>query len=130
SFLLDKRFTALGPRRGAELYDVYQITTGVRGDLGLKDWTYDVYASLGRVDRTTTQTGNVSRSAVQRLLNATDGGDSLCAGGFNWFGDNPLSVACQNFIGRTSKNLLVQDQRNVEAVLQGGAFQLPAGEVR
>ncbi len=131
SFLLDKRFTSLGARRGAELYDAYQMTTGVRGDLfGIGDWTYDAYASFGRVDRTTTQTGNVSRSAVQQLLNATDGGASLCAGGFNWFGDNPLSAACQTFIGKTAKNLNVFEQRNVEISAQGSLFALPAGDVK
>lgn len=131
SFLLDKRFTALGPRRGAELYDAYQMTTGVRGGLfGLGDWTYDAYASYGRVDRTTTQSGNVSRSAVQRLLNATDGGASLCAGGFDWFGDNALSAECQAFIGKTAKNLNVHEQRNVEISAQGSVFTLPAGEVK
>jgi iron complex outermembrane receptor protein len=130
TFRLDKRFVALGPRRGAELYDVFQITTGVQGDIGISDWTYDVYASLGRVDRTTTQTGNVSRSAVQRLLNATDGGNSLCAGGFDWFGETSLSQACRDFVGRAAKNLSINEQRNVEASIQGGAFQLPAGEVR
>lgn len=130
TFRFDKRFSALGPRRGAELYDVFQITTGIQGDVGFSDWTYDVYASLGRVDRTTTQTGNVSRSAVQRLLNATDGGASLCAGGFDWFGETTLSDACKAFVGRSAKNLSINEQRNVEATLQGGAFQLPAGEVR
>jgi iron complex outermembrane receptor protein len=131
SFLLDKRFTALGARYGAELYDAYQMTTGARGALfGLGDWSYDVYASYGRVDRTTTQTGNVSRSAVQRLLNATDGGASLCAGGFDWFGDKPLSEACKAYVGRTSKNLNVHEQINVEASTQGTVFTLPAGDVK
>jgi len=131
SFLLDKRYVALGPRKGAELYDAYQMTTGVRGGLfGLGDWTYDAYASYGRVDRTTTQTGNVSRSAVQRLLNATDGGNSLCAGGFDWFGETTLSQACKDFIGKTAKNLVVVEQRNVEISTQGSVFALPAGEVK
>jgi outer membrane receptor protein involved in Fe transport len=130
SFLLDKRFTALGPRRGAELYDAYQLTTGLRGDLPIKDWTFDLYGTYGRVDRTTTQTGNVSRSAVQQLLNATDGGRSLCAGGFDWFGDKALSAACQAFIGKTAKNLVVTEQNNVNLTFQGGLFELPAGEVR
>jgi iron complex outermembrane recepter protein len=131
SFLLDKRFVALGPRRGAELYDAYQMTTGVRGDMfGIGDWTYDAYMSYGRVDRTTTQTGNVSRSAVQRLLNATDGGASLCAGGFDWFGETTLSQACKDFIGKTAKNLVVVEQRNVEVSAQGSLFALPAGDVK
>lgn len=130
SFRFDKRFSALGPRVGAELYDVFQITTGVQGDVGFMDWTYDAYASLGRVDRTTTQTGNVSRSAVQRLLNATDGGASLCTGGFDWFGESTLSDSCKAFVGRSAKNLSVNEQRNVELSIQGGAFALPAGDVR
>lgn len=130
SFLLDKRFVALGPRRGAELYDAYQMTTGVRGDLFFGDWTYDAYASYGRVDRTTTQTGNVSRSAVQSLLNATDGGASLCAGGFDWYGETTLSEACKTYIGKTAKNLVVVEQRNVEISGQGSLFALPAGDVK
>jgi len=130
SFRLDKRFTALGARHGEEIYDVYQMTTGARGDLLIGDWTWDLYGTIGRVDRTTIQTGNVSRSAVQRLLNATDGGASLCAGGFDWFGDKGLSQACKDFVGKTAKNLVVQDQRNVNLTFQGGLFDLPAGEIR
>ncbi|MDP3739321.1 MAG: TonB-dependent receptor [Hyphomonadaceae bacterium] len=130
SFRLDKRFVALGPRHQSEIYDTYQITTGVRGDLGFGDWTYDAYGMYGRVDRTSIQTGNVSRSAVQTLLNAADGGNSLCAGGFDWFGETSLSAACQAFIGRTSKNLVTIEQRNVNFTAQGGLFELPAGEVR
>jgi outer membrane receptor protein involved in Fe transport len=130
SFRLDKRFSALGPRRGAEQYDVYQITSGVRGEMGFGDWTYDLYGSYGRVDRVTTQTGNVSRSAVQQLLNAADGGNALCAGGFDWFGETTLSNACKAFVGRTAKNLGINEQRNVEFSMQGGLFTLPAGEIR
>lgn len=131
TFRLDKRFSALGSRVGNEAVSVYQFTTGVRGDLeGTRDWTYDAYLSYGRVDDTTTQTGNVSRSAVQRLLDAADGGASLCAGGFNPFGQSILSAACANYIGRKSKNTTVNDQRVFEVNLQGGVFDLPAGEVR
>jgi iron complex outermembrane receptor protein len=130
SFLLDKRYVALGPRISQELYDTYQITTGLRGDLSIGDWTYDLSGSYGRVDRTTIQTGNVSRSATQQLLNATDGGASLCAGGFDWYGETTLSEACKAFIGKTAKNLVMVDQRNVNFTVQGGLFELPAGEVR
>lgn len=131
NFQLNKRFNALGPRKGAEAYTVYQITTGIRGDLEFtRDWTYDAYLSYGRVDNVTTQSGNVSRSAVQRLLDAPDGGVSLCAGGFNPFGESALSAECAAYIGRLSKNTTVTDQRVFEINLQGGLFDLPAGEVR
>lgn len=131
NFQLNKRFNALGPRKGSETYSVYQITTGIRGDLaGTRDWTYDAYLSYGRVDNVTTQSGNVSRSAVQRLLDAADGGNSLCAGGFNPFGESALSSACAAYIGRLSKNTTINDMRVFELNLQGGLFELPAGEVR
>lgn len=129
TFLLDKRFTALGARHVDELYNVAQLTFGVDGRIG-EDWTYDIYSSYGRMDRDTIQMGNVSRGAVQRLLSAADGGASLCTGGFNPFGDNPLSESCRAFIGRTSKNVTVYEQRNAEAIVQGPLFELPAGDLR
>jgi outer membrane cobalamin receptor len=130
TFLLDKRFNALGPRLNQFLYDAYQGTAGVRGEMGLFDWTYDLYASYGRVNRTDVQSGNVSRSAVQRLLNAADGGASLCAGGFNWFGETTLSQACRDFIGITAKNLSVIEQTSVQYTMQGRGLDLPAGQQR
>lgn len=130
SFRLDKRFNELGPRRQNENYDVYQITTGLRGRLPVRDWTYDAYLSYGRVDNGTTYTGYLSRSAVQRLLDAPDGGASLCAGGFNPFGENPLSPSCIAYVSRVPKNTTTNDQRVAEINLQGGVFDLPAGEVR
>ena len=131
SFRLDKRFNILGPRQQTENYSVFQVTTGLRCDLkGLGDWTYDAYFSYGRVDDGTTYTGYLSRSATQRLLDASDGGNSLCAGGFNPFGETKLSASCINYISRIAKNTTVNDQRVFEANVQGGVFDLPAGQVR
>ncbi|ASD26220.1 TonB-dependent receptor plug domain-containing protein [Brevundimonas diminuta] len=131
SFRLDKRFNDVGGRRANEDYTVYQGMAGIRGSLvGLRDWTYDVYAQYGRQERTTTQVGNISRSAVQTLLDAPDGGRSLCAGGFDPFGESNLSAECIAFIGRTSVNNNVMTQSVVEASLQGGLADLWAGELR
>jgi iron complex outermembrane recepter protein len=152
SFQIDKRFTALGGRHAEERYNVSQTTVGFQGDL-TDTWTYDVYASYGRMDRDTIQTGNVSRGAVQRLLNDIyggvgdevfnpaldadaineadpDGNGAVCAGGFNPFGESAISAECAAFIGRTSKNVSVYEQRNAEATIQGSLFELPAGEVQ
>lgn len=131
TFRLDKRFNVVGPREAANNYDVYQVTTGARGELvDTRNWTYDIYATYGRVDQVTTQSGNISRSAVQRLLDAADGGAALCAGGFNPFGDNPVSAACSTFVSRTSKNTTTSTQRVVEGTLQGDLFDLPAGALQ
>jgi outer membrane receptor protein involved in Fe transport len=130
-FRLDKRFNELGPRRQNESYDVYQMTMGLRGQLpGVRDWTYDAYLSYGRVDNSTTYTGYLSRSAVQGLLDASDGGASRCAGGFNPFGERPLSETCIAYISRVPTNSTQNDLRIAEIDLQGGLFNLPAGEVR
>lgn len=131
SIRLDKRFLDVGGRRQSEDYSVYQGTVGVKGALvGLRDWTYDIYAQQGRMEQTTRQSGNVSRSAVQTLLDAPDGGASLCAGGFDPFGLSNMSPACIAYIGRSSVNNTVQTQTVVEAALQGGLLDLPAGDLR
>lgn len=129
-FLLRKRFSDVGPRVSETTFNVFQLATGVRGDTGFKDWTYDIYGSYGRSEQNEVQSGNISHSAVQTLLNATDGGDSLCSGGYDPFGLNELSSACRSYISRTTKNWTASEQRVVEANLQGGLFDLPAGEVR
>ncbi|KAK0361006.1 hypothetical protein LTR94_025072, partial [Friedmanniomyces endolithicus] len=130
SFLLNKRFTEVGGRIARDQYNVYQLTTGVRGQVPASSWTYDIYAQYGRVDNTNIQTGNVSRSSVQRLLDAADGGASLCAGGFNPFGESNLSAECVSYIGRRAQNTTTSEQRVIEASLQGRLFDLPAGEAR
>jgi len=130
SFLLNKRFTDVGGRVAATQYSVYQLTGGVRGQFAGSDWTYDVYAQYGRVDSVNTQSGNVSRSAVQNLLDAPDGGRSICEGGFNPFGDNQLSAACINYIHRSAQNITISEQTVVEATFQGKLMDLPAGEAR
>ncbi|WP_428154866.1 TonB-dependent receptor domain-containing protein [Brevundimonas sp.] len=130
SFLLNKRFTSLGGRHSEDEYNIYQLTSGVRGRVPQSEWTYDAYVSYGRVSNTTTQTGNVSRSSVQRLLDAPDGGASLCAGGFDPFGVTNLSADCLTYIGRSARNSTVTEQTVIEASMQGKAFDLPAGEVR
>ncbi|WP_292052970.1 MULTISPECIES: TonB-dependent receptor domain-containing protein [unclassified Brevundimonas] len=130
SFQLNKRFTDLGGRNATYDYNVYQLTGGVRGTLPNTEWTYDLYAQYGRVNNAETQTGNVSRSAVQTLLDAPDGGRSLCEGGFNPFGVQPISAACIDYIGRKSRTVTENEQIVVEGTLQGKAFDLPAGEAR
>ncbi len=130
SFLLNKRFTSLGGRQVEDEYNVYQLTTGIRGDVPQSSWTYDVYASYGRVSDITTQRGNVSRSSVQTLLDDPNGGTGICAGGFDPFGITNLSAECISYIGRAARNQTTVEQRVVEASLQGKAFDLPAGELR
>lgn len=128
-FTFSKRFNDLGGRTGYNNHDVWQLVVGTKGDV-VGSWKYDVYYSYGRSVQTEIQGGNVRRDRVQNLLNAADGGASLCAGGLNLFGNAPnvqLSQACKDYISLEAKNLTVVEQNIVEGVVNGDVFELPAG---
>lgn len=128
-FLIRKRFSELGGRRSVSDYTVTQMLVGVNGKLW-GDWTFDAYMADGREKRLETQYGNVAHAAVRTLLEAADGGKSICAGGYNPFGVNPISAACAAYISRTTKNATTYDQRLAEASAQGSLFDLPAGALK
>lgn len=125
---LNKRFNTLGGRTSFNTHDVWQGIAGANGDIA-GDWTYDVYATYGRSVQNETQGGNVRIPRVQALLNAADGGASLCAGGFNPFGPSSLSPECQTYIGLEAKNLTTVIQKVVEGTVTGPVVQLPAGSL-
>ena len=54
--------------------------------------------ALRRTEIDQTQTGNVDTQRMQTLIEAADGGASICAGGFNIFGRNPISPECQDYL--------------------------------
>ncbi|MGQ3052629.1 MAG: TonB-dependent receptor domain-containing protein [Roseateles sp.] len=125
-----KRFNTLGGRTSFNTHDVWQGIAGATGDLGLlDDWTYDVYATYGRSVQNETQGGNVRIPRVQALIDAANGGTSLCAGGFNPFGPSSLSTECQSYIGLQAKNLTTVVQKVVEGTVTGPVVQLPAGSL-
>lgn len=128
-FSFSKRFNDLGGRTGYNNHDVWQLVVGSKGDI-TGSWKYDVYYSYGRSVQTEIQGGNVRRDRVQNLLNAADGGASLCAGGLNLFGSAPISQACKDYISLEAKNLTVVEQNVVEGVVNGDVFELPAGMVQ
>jgi iron complex outermembrane receptor protein len=124
-----KRFNDLGGRTGYNNHDVWQMTAGFKGDI-TSSWRYDAYYSYGRSVQTELQGGNVRRDRTQALLNAADGGASICAGGLNLFGSAPISQACKDYISLEAKNLTVVEQNVVEGVVNGDLFKLPAGMVQ
>jgi iron complex outermembrane receptor protein len=128
-FQLNKRFSEVGGRRSNSDYTVTQMLVGAQGDLG-HEWTFDAYIADGRERRLETQYGNVSHQAVRTLLEAADGGASICQGGYNPFGENGISAACKAYISRITKNSTTFDQRLAEVNVQGPLFDLPAGTVK
>ncbi len=55
-----------GPRLQNYAYDVYQFIGGLSGQVGIKDWTWEAYASASRAKFLNTQVGGVSRVVCSR----------------------------------------------------------------
>jgi len=127
-------YSFFGDRVGAQRfdydYDVGQITMGLKGELGVGDWTWDVSGSYGHTAYDLTASGYVNINALQTLLNAADGGQSICAGGFLPFDFAPVSDDCANYISRTLKERTALTQYVGEANFEGKLFDMPAGEAR
>jgi iron complex outermembrane recepter protein len=115
-------------------YDVSQFMFGFTGK-ALDDWTWDVYGSWGETRSNEIQDGYIDRAAWAALVNAPDGGASVCPGGFNPFLPDPLQLdpaqrGCYEFLNRTLQESTTHEQQIVEATLQGGLVDLPAGRLR
>ena len=123
---LSKRFLDTGLRQQDLTNEVYQGLIGLRGDITDR-WRYEAYYSYGRTTIDQAATGNVNVQQVQRLLEAPDGGRSLCAGGFNPFGVNPLSPECVDFIDETGFTRTRFTQKIMQAYVSGDLIDLPAG---
>jgi len=114
---------------------INEFLIGLKGKIPSLDWTWDVFASRGRTLTTESASGFVNIAAWQALVNAPDGGASICPGGFNPFSQTSLEStpgqeACHRHLNRNLSERTVLKQQVVEATLQGGLFDLPGGQVR
>ncbi|MGH8249117.1 MAG: TonB-dependent receptor domain-containing protein [Steroidobacteraceae bacterium] len=122
------RTTEVGERVATPNYDVMQGLVGFRGDfqVGERDWNWDFYASWGRTETTERQTGNVSFSRIQGLLDGVDL-TNCAAADFNPFGIGNMTAACASAIGISATNITEIEQTNALAVVSGELFDMPAG---
>lgn len=116
-------------------YDLMETLVGLRGEVPGRDWTWDVYGSYGRTDASERTSGWVNVAAWNTLINAADGGASICPGGFNPFipaalESTPGQEACFNYLNRTLSEETELTQQIVEGSLQGSLLDLPAGRLR
>lgn len=129
---LFKAFQETGPRVYRDAYETYQVLGGIRGNL-FGDWKGDLYASHDHTSLEERISNVVLIARVQRLLSAPDGGNSICAGGYNPFGEaasSTISTACDNYITSSTRSLFDLSQNVVEANANGSLFDLPAGAVK
>lgn len=113
-----------------QTYNVAQLLGGLRGEVPAIDGSWDVYASYGRTEQNQTRSGYVDRAAYLSLVNAADGGVSICEGGLNPLALAPPSAACLNYLVRDIHETTTFEQQVVEGTLQGRLMTLPAGELR
>jgi len=127
-FDFGKRLTVRGPRVHENNYDMHQLTVGARGRLP-GDWNFDAYAQYGASSQWKYQTGNVSRSRVEELTFAPDGGVSIC-GGFSPFGIDSILPACADYIAVDAGIDADVRQMIAEFSARGTLIELPAGDLR
>jgi len=128
-FTWSGRYVGVPYKNWDEKYSVQQYMAGLKGDI-TSGWSFDLYASYDQSVHDQQLNDAVVKSRVQTLLNAADGGRSLCAGGFNMFGDanaRGLSQACVEYITKTafSQERLAQTQAQLQ--VNGKLFDLGAG---
>lgn len=129
SFSVTRRFAEVGYRTADTENNTFQVRAGAKGAIGIGDLTWDVYGAYARSNQDRTDLNGFSISALSQLVNAADGGRSVCSGGLNLFGSQ-TNTACAAHIRRTNTETSLSTQGTAEATIQGSLFRLPAGAVR
>lgn len=128
-FLMSQRTLPLGLRTNEFNNNVTQYMLGFRGPMHLGNWNWEVYASEGQTEIDQVQGGNVNAQRLQTLLEAADGGASICAGGYNPFGRRDISAACQTYLEAITGLTQNFQQRVVQGYATGDVIDLPAGPI-
>jgi outer membrane receptor protein involved in Fe transport len=129
AFTWNGRYVGVPYKAWDESYQIQQYLAGVKGGIA-PGWTFDLYASYDESVHNQTLHNAILKSKVQTLLNAPDGGASLCSGGFNPFGDanaRSLSQACVNYITKDAFSPERLTQTQAQAQINGKLFDLGAG---
>lgn len=128
-FLMRQRSLDLGLRESTFENTVVQFMVGARGPLGDTGLTFEASVQEGRTEIDETQTGNLNTQRLQGLLEAADGGRSVCEGGFNIFGRQPISAACRTYLAAQTTLSTEMKQQIAQAFITGPIFELPAGDL-
>jgi outer membrane receptor protein involved in Fe transport len=132
--------------------NVWNVETGLRFDLPVKDWSGELYYSHGQSSTYNVAFGNNSLERWRKVIasndygrgqtfeNNLDGASSgfgsvgiKCTSGFYdmiFAGDQTASQDCKYAVEASLQTRTQNQQDNVELNVQGGLFDLPAGEVR
>ncbi len=134
--------TSIGPRGLTSDTTNYQVLGGFKGDVGISDWTFDVYGSHGKTTTIGEYEGFADLARYQALIAAPNYGAgysltipnrgtfATCTSGINPFVTTAISADCLKIINAPITTTTELEQDIVEATIQGKAFDLPAGELR
>ncbi|MFM5894057.1 MAG: TonB-dependent receptor domain-containing protein [Novosphingobium sp.] len=132
NFAWSARYVGVPFKGWDENYQIQQYLGGIKGRIA-EGWTFDGFVSYDQSVHNSTMHNAVLKSRVQTLLNAADGGASICAGGFNPFGDanaRSLSAACQAYITKDAVSVERLSQTQAQLQINGKLFDLGAGPVQ
>lgn len=127
-FLMRQRTLDVGLRQSNYTNEVFQGAFGLRGDLTDR-LAYEISYSYGRTSIDQLQTGNVDTQRLMDMLAADDGGASVCEGGFNPFGRQPISDDCVGYLEATGLLQQTFTQKILQGFVTAELFDLPAGTV-
>jgi outer membrane receptor protein involved in Fe transport len=136
-----------GPLKANNTSNVWQVMAGLQGKMPIKDWTWEAYYSRGDT-ATLSETPTPSLQRYAQLIAAPNFGLNAnitappagvlagrgyalkCTTGLPVFQEFTPSADCLNSIQTRTRQITELSQDIFEATIQGGAFNLPAGEVR
>ena len=147
---------SFGRRATLNVNEAWQIETGLTYKLPIKDWTSEIYYSRGQSSTYNVAEGNNSLARWRAVVSAADYGRNSalqsnrqvngpganpgfgsnavpCTSGFYetiFNGDAVPSADCQYAVQAVLQTRTQNQQDIGEFNLQGGLFELPAGEVR
>jgi iron complex outermembrane receptor protein len=97
-FAISWRTVAAGLRSSTYENEVTQYMGGAKGDIFNTGWTWEASFSEGRTKITQSQEGNINAQRLADVFADPKGGTSICAGGVNPFGRQPLSAECVPYL--------------------------------
>jgi iron complex outermembrane receptor protein len=132
AFNWNARYVGIPYKGWDENYEIQQYMGGLKGNIA-DGWTFDGFVAYDQSVHNSTMHFATLKSRVQTLLNAADGGRSICTGGFNPFGDNnarSLSAACVAYLTKDAVSVERLSQTQAQLQVNGKLFDLGAGPVQ
>jgi outer membrane receptor protein involved in Fe transport len=141
-WLFSQQLGILGPRGTTNTGRLYQLSAGLRGDVGDSDWTWEVYTSYGDSETYTNYDGFSSMANYVKIISAPNYGRGFvetgptskyltCTSGLNPFDPNlVVSQDCIDAIQSNQVDRNLMKQRIYEGFVQGRVADTWAGEMR